>query len=340
MIEFAEFEEKLKKGEIKNSYIFCGIDEGLMQENIKHLVNKNVDKTFRELNYVQFDGSTVDMEVVVNTCETIPIMSDKKVVVVYRAKFLGEGEDREDNKKFDRLTKYLENVPNFCILIVYYVFENDREKPSNKIKKLDKKATVVKFDKLKGAALEKKVKGLFEKRGIDIGKIELKLFCDGLENNMNIINNEIDKLSSYTLGRQITKEDVSVMLPPKSDNDIFDLVDCISQKKPEKALDILNELIFKGEKPTYILFMIERQFNILFNLKLGVEAGKSKDMLSKELRLNPYICEKMIAQSKRFSSKQLINALDCCLNTEETLKSSSASGKIEMELLIIRTITA
>jgi DNA polymerase-3 subunit delta len=340
MIEFAEFEEKLKKGETKNSYIFCGIDEGLMQENIKYLVNKNVDKTFRELNYVQFDGSTVDIEAVINTCETIPIMSDKKVVVVYRAKFLGEGEDREDNKKYDRLVKYLDSVSNSCILIVYYVFENDREKPSNKIKKLDKKSTVVKFDKLKGAALEKKVKSLFEKRGIDIGKIELKLFCDGLENNMNIISNEVDKLCNYTLDRQITKEDVSIMLPPKSDNDIFDLVDCISQKKPEKALDILNELIFKGEKATFILFMIERQFNILFNLKLGIESGKNKDMLSKELKLNPYICEKMIAQSKRFSSKQLINALDCCLNTEETLKSSSASGKTEMELLIIRTITA
>lgn len=340
MIEFTEFEEKIKKGEVKNSYVFCGIDEGLMQENIKNLVNKLVDNTFRELNYVQFDGSTVDMEVAINTCETIPIMSDKKVVVIYRAKFLGEGEDREDNKKFEKLIKYLDNVPNYCVLIVYYVFDNNREKPSNKIKKLDRKTSVVKFDKLKGAALEKKVKSLFEQRGINIGKIELKLFCEGLENNMNIISNEIDKLYSYTLGREITKNDVLAMLPPKSDNDIFDLVDCISQKKPEKAMDILNELIFKGEKATYILYMIERQFNILFNLKLGSEAGKSKDMLSKELKLNPYICEKMITQSKRFSVKQLINALECCLNTEETLKSSSASGKTEMELLIVNTIAA
>lgn len=340
MIEFPDFEEKLKKSALNNSYIFCGVDEGLMQDNIKSLVNKNVDKTFRELNYVQFDGSTVDMDTVINTCETIPIMSDKKVVLVYRAKFLGEGEDREDNKRFDKLIKYIENVPSFCILIVYYVFENDREKPSNKVKKLDKKTTVVRFDKLKGAALEKRVKSLFEKRGVEIGKIELKLFCDGLENNMNIISNEMDKLCSYTLDRGITKEDIIAMLPPKSDNDIFDLVDCISQKKPERALEILNELIFKGEKATYILFMIERQFNILFNLKLGVESGKNKDMLSKELKLNPYICEKMIAQSKRFSAKQLTNALEFCLNTEETLKSSSVSGKTEMELLIINTITA
>jgi DNA polymerase-3 subunit delta len=340
VIEYNELENKIKSGKFDNCYVFCGADEALMKETIKLILQKAVQGSFADLNYVQYDGTTADMEVVINTCDTIPFMSDRKVVVIYRATFLGEGEDREFAKKYALLSKYMENPASHCILILYHVFESDREKPSSKVKKLEKKACAVKFDKLKGMNLERKVKSIFDSKGKNIGKIELKLFCDNLENNMNMIENEIEKLCSYAYNRDITKEDILIMLPQKSDNDIFNLVDTLSQKKVEKALDILNELIFKGEKVPYILYMVERQFNIILQLKFGLEEGKDKDALARELKLNPYICEKMIAQSRKFTLMGLKKAIHYCLNTEEALKSSSVNGKTEMELLILNTINA
>ena len=65
---------------------------------------------------------------------------------------------------------------------------------------------------------------------------------------------------------------------------------------PFSYCQILNELIFRGEKSTVVLSMIERQFKLIFLIKLGLEDGKSKESLSSELRLHPYICEKMIMQ--------------------------------------------
>ena len=51
------------------------------------------------------------------------------------------------------------------------MFTSDREKPSNKIKKLEKKACVIKVDKLKGEFLQKKCRDLFEASGAKIWKI-------------------------------------------------------------------------------------------------------------------------------------------------------------------------
>ncbi|ERI90255.1 DNA polymerase III, delta subunit [Clostridiales bacterium oral taxon 876 str. F0540] len=340
MLEILDLEQRIKNNKFDNCYIFCGADEALIKENIKIIKDKNLRSDFESLNYVQFDGLTADMDAVINTCETVPFMSEKKIVVVFRANFLGESEDKESNKKFEAVRRYIEQPADHCIFILYYVFENDREKPSGKIKKLDKKACVVKFDKLKGANLERKVKAIFEEKGKNIGKIELKLFCEGLNNDMNIVENEIEKLCCYTFGRDITKKDVINMLPQKTDNDIFSLVDNISQRKLEKALEILNELIFKGEKIPYILYMVERQFNLLLQLRFGIEEGKNKDTLAKELKLNPYICEKMITQSKKFSMNGLKSAVNLCLCTEERLKSSSVESKTEMELLILNAISA
>ena len=85
---------------------------------------------------------------------------------------------------------------------ILYVF-SDREKPSNKIKKLDKKACVIKVDKLKGESLQKICKSMFDGAGAIIGKSELVLFCSQVDNNMNIILNEVEKLVSYANGRRI-----------------------------------------------------------------------------------------------------------------------------------------
>ena len=164
------------------------------------------------------------------------------------------------------------------------------------------------------------------------------MFTTLVDNNMEVVVNEVEKLCCYVMERDIKKEDIILLLPPKSDNDIFNLVDYISEKKPEKALDILNELIYRGEKVPRILSMIERQFKLLFSLKSGVEVGKGKEQLASELRLHPYICEKMIAQSRKFTTVQLKNAMECCLNTEKTLKSESVDDKTVLEILLVNTL--
>lgn len=338
MIDIETLENNIKKNIIENCYIFCGIDEKLIKESVNNIINSVIDDGFLDLNLIKFSGSNVTFDDILNACETLPFMSDKKVVLVYRAEFLKDKGDKEGTKKFEELQKYVDNVPKHCILILYYLFEEEREKPSNRVKKLEKKCCLVKSDKLKGERLYKKVNNLFLEKNREIGKIELKFFCDNIDNNMDIIENEVEKLTYYTEGRSITKEDISKLSPQKSDNDIFDLVDFLSQKKPEKALDILNELVFRGENILGILSMIERQFKLLLSIKFSVNEGKNKDIIAKELRLPPFIAEKLMFQSKKFTLKQLKTCLELCLNTERILKTSGNDKKTEMELLIINTV--
>lgn len=287
-------------------------------------------------------------------------MSDKKVVVIYRAEFLedtrkkkknsdnadadqedkgGERESDAQDKSFSKISRYIMNVPPHCVLIIYQVLTDDRDKPSSKVQRLDKKLCVVKFDKLKGDILEKKVRGYFEEKGKKIGKPEVKLFCELLDNNMEIVRNEVEKLCCYTENNEINKEDILNLLPQKADNDIFDMVDFISQRRYERAISIMNELIYKGENLLKILYMIERQFRLLLNIKIELDMGKSCQVISRELALNPYICEKMAVQSRKFTKKQVLKAVDLCLSTEERLKSTGVNAKTEMELLIINAVS-
>ena len=177
MINFLDLEKNIKSGNINNFYILCGFNENIIKENIKKISQSVIQKNFEDLNYFEFDGKKVSYDDIINACETVPFMSDKKVVVIYRADFFCD-KGKSTNKNGDEIYKQLSTyaVPKHCVLIIYYIFENDREKVSYKVKKFDKKATVVEFTKLKGMLLQKKVKEMFKAKGKEVDKAELSFF--------------------------------------------------------------------------------------------------------------------------------------------------------------------
>jgi DNA polymerase-3 subunit delta len=331
--------------ELKGSYVFYGIDERLIMEEVNDIIKSSLDDSFRDLNLVRFDGSTLSgFDDVINACQTLPFMSDRKVVLVSRANFLEDSKSEHskaaDEKQFKRLLEYIDNVPAHCILILYFVFKNKRDKGSDRIKKLEKKASVIKVEKATGARLEAKVSELFKARGREIGRIELKAFIDKMQDNsLTVINNEVEKLCCYATDRDITREDINYLFTEASDDDIFDLINPLSQKKTKEALRVLDELLFKGGKVTYILNMVERHFSLLLKVKLFQESGRNNDYISKEFKLFGYRLEMTLSQCRRYSSDQLKKIVDLCLESERKIKTMPIDDKTELELLLIN-ITA
>lgn len=346
MIDLELLQKNIKSKKYNNCYIFCGLDEMLMKENITYMTKQFVDEAFGDLNVIKFDGNNLKYEDFMNACETLPFMSEKKVVIIYRIPFLKEKLDSENQKLYTQCVEYFKNPPEHCIILSYVLLKDKREK-ANRLKKLmslDKSTTIVSVDKLKGDKLYKRVEDIFNKNGREIGRIQLKYFCDLVENNLDIIEREVDKLVNYAKGREITKEDIDLLLPAKSEQDIFDLVEFISIKKPDKAIDLMNELLHRGENVMVILSQIREQFQKLYRVKVRLQQGYSVDNIKSEfltvnkINLPNFIIEKFITQSKKFNEKQLAKCIKLCVETEKKLKSSGIDSKTEMELMIISTV--
>lgn len=338
MIDITQFEVQIKKKQIDKSYIFCGYDEQLMKENIDVLKKNCIESNFRDFNVTEFDGNSLDnLQAIINTSETLPFMSSKRMVIIYRCSFLDENnKSAQGNSLYKEFKKYLERTPEHCIIVAYFVFNSKRDRLGKKITALGKTATIVQADRLKNSQLVKKVENLFKVKGVPIGKTELAAFCAKISGKeLETIENEIEKLIFYTFGRDIKKEDIDLMFQKSSDDDIFDLTNSISQKKPVEALDVLNTLYLKGEKGNIILSMIERQLRLLLLIKNGLDEGKNKDAIAKYLSINPYRCSILIKQCLKFNKRQLLRAVDLCLTAEKNLKSTSRNGKNELEFLIV-----
>lgn len=350
MIDTVTFEENIKKGNLKRCYVFCGLDEKIIDECVKKIVHRVIDSNFLELNYIKFDGNSLEsFAPVVNACQTLPFMSSKKVVLVYRAYFINDNSDNKGKlsgeKEFKNIYGYLKKIPEHCILILYDVFKSKRDKIGRKIYRIDKQdkeICTVKVDKLKGRQMEIKVAELFKEREANIKKVELRIFCSLMQDrDLNIIENEVEKLCSYTCGRDITRDDIRELFVRSSDEDIFDLVNPMADKKVREALSVLDELIYKGIKISYILTMVERQFGILLKMKIALNNKMQKKDIMNMLGIrSDYAYGIMLNQNKKFTFKQLKRAVDLCMNTEYKMKNLPVNQKVEMELLIINTTAA
>ena len=125
MINLTQFEENIKKNKLDNCYIFCGIDEELIKESIRSFIDKILDKNFIDLNYVKFDGDNLyNFSGIVNACETLPFISDKKVVLVYRANFLGEGEDNTKKRLYNEFKEYIKDILEEYYNTTFFEYSN------------------------------------------------------------------------------------------------------------------------------------------------------------------------------------------------------------------------
>ena len=341
MINIDILDGELKKNDISNGYIFCGLDEELIKTSVNSIINKVVEKDFLDLNLVKLDGLTSTFEDIENACETLPFFGDKKVVVVYRANFLKEKPEKDGAKTYTEILKYIKDLPSHTVLIMYYLFNDKRDTPkkNKKLTTLDKYVKVVHCDKLKKDRYYKKVEDLFKEKGRTIGKVQLRYFADKVQNNFDIIKREVDKLDCYTLGREITKEDIDKLIQNKSEDDIFDLVEYISIRKVEKALDLLDELLFKADQHMLIISSIGSHFRRLYEIKVYLTKGKRIDFFMSKYRLPQFVCEKLMNQAAKFTVKQLSELTGVCVGTELKLKSSSSEKQMEMELMLFKTFT-
>ena len=339
MINIDILDGEIKKNDISNGYIFCGLDEELIKISVNSIINKVVEKDFLDLNLIKLDGLTTTFDDIENACETLPFFGERKVVVVYRANFLKEKPDKDGAKTYTEILKYIKDLPSHTVLIMYYLFNDKRDTPkkNKKLTTLDKYVKVVHCDKLKKDRYYKKVDDLFKEKGRTIGKIQLRYFADKVQNNFDIIKREVDKLDCYAIGREITKEDIDKLIQNKSEDDIFDLVEYISIRKVEKALDLLDELLFKADQHMLIISSIGNHFRRLHEIKVYLSQGKKLDFFMSKYRLPQFVCEKLMNQASKFTVKQLSELIRICVDTELKLKSSASEKQMEMELMLFKT---
>ncbi|MBT4516317.1 MAG: DNA polymerase III subunit delta [Candidatus Komeilibacteria bacterium] len=305
-------------------FFYYGQDSFRANQKVRAIKNKFKEKVDPSGHNVQhLDGELISPDDFFQAVSVMGFLADKKLIII---------KNIFDNKKLkdwqDQLIKFLDGQAdspdeNYIIFL-------QTSKPDSRLKlykKLSKLKFSEEFEILKPVQLKTWVQKQFSKHSKTINLPALELLITYVGNNLWQINNEINKLVSFTKN-DVSEEDIRALVQAKVDENIFNLIDAIGNKNKALALQLIEEKLDSGVNHQYILTMIIRQYRLLIKAKSLGSKAKNYFALMQVLKVPKFIAQKTYQQSALYKLDQLKKIYKYLLYLDEKFKSSSGQEKI------------
>ena len=316
--------QDIKTGEFKQIYLLYG-EEAFLKNSYKNRLKEAIigDDT---MNFARFEGKGLDVDELIRLADTMPFFAERRLILVEDSGFFKSASDA--------LVQYLPSMPDTTILLFV---ETEVDKRNRLYKKVKDMGYAAELNRQDSAQLARWAGGILTREQKKITKHTMELFLSMAGDDMENIRMELEKLISYTLGREvITDEDVLAVCTVQVTNRIFEMVSAIVNRQPRKAMDIYEELLTLKEPPMRILFLIARQFNQLLQVKDLMGKGMDKGTIASKLKMQPFVVGKTMPQARQFGREQILSYVEFCVETEEAVKSGRLQDRLAVELLITR----
>lgn len=316
--------QDIKTGEFKQIYLLYG-EEAFLKNSYKNRLKEAIigDDT---MNFARFEGKGLDVDELIRLADTMPFFAERRLILVEDSGFFKSASDA--------LVQYLPSMPDTTILLFVETEVDKRNRLYKKVKDMGYSAELNRQD---SAQLARWAGGILTREQKKITKHTMELFLSMAGDDMENIRMELEKLISYTLGREvITDEDVLAVCTVQVTNRIFEMVSAIVNRQPRKAMDLYEDLLTLKEPPMRILFLIARQFNQLLQVKDLMGKGMDKGTIASKLKMQPFVVGKTMPQARQFGREQILSYVEFCVETEEAVKSGRLQDRLAVELLITR----
>ena len=151
-----------------------------------------------------------------------------------------------------------------------------------------------------------------------------------------ILAKELEKTLLYAgKNKSVSEKAVSEVVGESKLENVFALTDALKTKNPEKALRLLNNQIDHGEEPIKILGTIAWQLRMIWEVKHYQLKNLPSDQIAKTMGANPYVVEKALQHTRRFSTQQLRSGYLELIKADRNLKSTSKDPMAVMQTLIL-----
>lgn len=307
-------------------YLLYGMEDFLIKREIKKIIKKN---QLNDCDINTYNLEESDLKNILDDASTYSLFSDKRMIIVENSYiFTGSSKKTQDTKC---LEKYLKDKNHSNILI--FTVNHEKLDSRKKIVTLIRDNWIVlEFNEVTN--LNNIIIELFGEYKIDYATI--RLLIDRVGNNLNLLNQEINKIKTYKGNDyNITNEDILNLTIKTIDVDIFHLIDNIILNHKEKALESYYEMIKLGEEPIKIIVMLANQFRLIYQVKNLKKQGLSVFDMMSILGQKKYPIEKALDKSRLLTNEQLIKNIEDLAKLDIQIKTGNIDKNIGLELFIL-----
>ena len=326
------FFDGLKAGRIHNVYLFYGPEAYIRKSALAALEKKVLMPGLESMNRTVMNAPSA--QAVIENCETLPMMSDYRLIIVRDCALLTSGKAKDEAQESELLCEYIARVPETTCL----VFELDAA--IDKRKKLSKALLAmpgaVSFDTLDDVQLSKWIAQQLRPLGkkMDRSACEALAFTSGRD--LTMLSGELSKLAAYAGEREtITERDVEEIATHTAECTIFAMVDALSAGKVQEAFELLSVLLSAGEQRIGILALITRHYRQMMHLSAMQAERVPQAQCAKSLGIPPFALTRLSRQVGRRSYASLRAMAELCVETDYNIKRGAIREDAALDRLML-----
>jgi DNA polymerase-3 subunit delta len=239
-----------------------------------------------------FYGRDAKVDEVINACKRYPMFHEIQVVVLKEA---------QQMRELDKLETYISNPLGSTIFVVAHK-EKKVDGRSKLSKILKNKAEVLSTKKLYDNELPEWVSSMIKTKSLDIQSKALHMLVGHIGNDLQRIENEVDKLSINLQGRkQITEDDIENFIGISKEFNIFELQAAIVNRDLPVALNIIN-YFSSNPKAAPIQLVLPTLFSFFSKLYIASSIGyRDEYSLSAALGVKGFFVKQYIQAMQRYN---------------------------------------
>lgn len=325
-INYLEFSERFSGLKPSPVYLFSGAERFFIDEGIRIVRERFLDKGLEDFNYDIYSASDIDASRVVEIAETLPVMARCRVVVV-------KGIDEWKSKEREVAASYINRPSQTTCLIVTAIKLDRREKFSATV---ERNGTIILCQPLYKQNLANWIKQRVRHAGMSINNDALYMLTDIAGTDMLTLHNDIEKLTLYCGDRKnISLEDVVKVSSSMRSVSVFDVVNAIVDRRFKDAIFSLKRAVDEGEPPVRIFYFIVREFRMMLKARTLIDSGESPEEAAKAAGVPGFKLREFSQRLQKFSKVELFSLFERLIDVDSRLKGGSIRPGIVLEGLLL-----
>ncbi len=314
-----ELDKQLKAGSLLPVYFFYGEEPFLVERAARRVVERAVDPAMKDFNLNIYYGAECKETEILDTAQTLPMFSDRRVVVVRQA-------DKLPAATQEQLLGYLNNpCPETCLLF-------QAAKPDLRRKffaELKKQPGTLEFKKLYDNKLGPFISAEAQSQGkrIDGAGAELLAFMVG--NNLQELVSQVEKAALYVGSRAVIGvEDIKAIVSQSKSFTAFELARFMGEKNLPKALATLQSMLQNGEEAIMVLGALASHFRRLWRVRELLDQKLSPADIGKQLKIHQFFLNEQITQARKYAVPELATLFERLYQGDVGLKTGGQAATI------------
>lgn len=318
-----DFFSLIKKGLPGETFVLHGEEEYVKAQAIRAASN-TIEPDLKPFNFTELEKP--DPKLLTETCETLPLFSDRRIVVCYE---LADGV--EPAKYMDCIK---EHSPETALLMV---FKGKLAASGTILKYAQKQSTEVLFSILTPQECERWAMKRCVEAGVAMDQSTARALIGLVGTDMANLVSETDKLIDYVgEGGSVSMQDISVCIRSSLDVRIFDMLDMFTYGKTADGIMALHALFDDGNEPMSVSAFLSSRFKVMLEARRGIDAGKNKRDTVASMEGSKFANEKAYDAARRFTQSELAKLIADLSDTAYMKISGTMREDKYIELILLK----